>query len=253
MTGPPAVEPVTSSPLRRIDRPVLRQRWRSVAFLHWPVRPQDVAPLLPAGTVPDVLDGRTWVGLVPFLTAASGPARGPYVPWLGRFCEVNVRLYTVDVRGRRGIYFCSLDAGRLLPALGARWGLGLNYLWSRAVTTGPGDTTGGLVTYRSRRRFPGPRGAGGRVQLAVEQPLPEPTAMELFVTARWGLHVRHAGRTWYLPAEHQPWPLHRARALVVEEDLLATAGARPYGGLESVLWSPGVDTVFGRPLRVPPE
>jgi len=40
--------------------------------------------------------------------------RGPAVPYLGTFLETNVRLYSVDETGRRGVVFLSLDADRAL-------------------------------------------------------------------------------------------------------------------------------------------
>ncbi|MGW5448612.1 DUF2071 domain-containing protein [Streptomyces asiaticus] len=60
------IEPVTLSTPRPVRRPTLVQRWDELTFLHWPVEPERVAPLLPAGTHPDTLDGVTYVGLVPF-------------------------------------------------------------------------------------------------------------------------------------------------------------------------------------------
>ena len=111
-------EPVSVvAPALRRPR-LLRQRWCDIAFLHWAVDPAAVAGFLPPGTRPDVLDGRTYVGLIPFRLVGAGISRSPGVPYLGSFLETNVRLYTVDRLGRRGVYFCSLDAQRALPVLG---------------------------------------------------------------------------------------------------------------------------------------
>ncbi|MDT7660025.1 MAG: uncharacterized protein QOF38_4740, partial [Pseudonocardiales bacterium] len=80
-------EPVTSAapPLR--GRQIMHQRWEDVAFLHWRVEPERVAPLLPPGTRPDVFDGSSWVGLIPFRMVDAGPFAAPRVPWLGTFAE----------------------------------------------------------------------------------------------------------------------------------------------------------------------
>jgi uncharacterized protein YqjF (DUF2071 family) len=37
--------------------------------------------------------------------------------------------------------------------------------------------------------------------------------LESFLTARWGLHVAHLGRTWYLPNTHVTWPLRAAEVV----------------------------------------
>jgi uncharacterized protein YqjF (DUF2071 family) len=116
----PDTEPVspTAPPLARPH--LLRQQWRDVTFLHWAVRPDAVARFLPPGVRPDVLDGWTYVGLVPFRMVGAGFARGTAVPWAGTFLETNVRLYLVDATGRRGVVFFSLDTDRALAVAAAR-------------------------------------------------------------------------------------------------------------------------------------
>lgn len=111
------IEPVTLSTPRPVRRPTLVQGWHELTFLHWPVEPDRVAGLLPFGTRPDTLDGVTYVGLVPFRMRGVGLGPGPGLPYLGTFCETNVRLYSVDDQGRRAVVFRSLDAARLLPVL----------------------------------------------------------------------------------------------------------------------------------------
>ena len=40
----------------------------------------------------------------------------------------------------------------------------------------------------------------------------EPTELDHFVSARWGLHTRWWGRTLPVPNRHEPWPVHDAEA-----------------------------------------
>lgn len=72
---------------------------------------------------------------------------------------------------------------------------------------------------------------------------------ELFLelTARFGMHTRFGGRTFFLPVSHRSWPLHRAGLVHLDDGLLGAVGLDVAGPPESVLFSPGVDTVFGRP------
>src|SRR4051812_25860958 len=46
------VEPVPPPAPRAAGRTVFTQGWRALAFLHWAVAPERVAPLLPPGTRP---------------------------------------------------------------------------------------------------------------------------------------------------------------------------------------------------------
>lgn len=234
-------EPVTPTTPRPVSRTVFTQGWRDATFLHWATDPDAVAPLLPAGTVPDTLDGATYVGLIPFRMQRIGLLGAPGLPYLGSFAETNVRLYSVDERGRRGVVFASLDADRLLPVLAARWVARLPYLWSRMRIRRDGDR----VAYTSLRRWPGPREAHSRVVVRVGAPITGPGPLERFLTGRWGLHEPFGRRTAYWPNEHPEWPLHRAELVELEESLVAAAGLSVAGAPDSVLFSLGVDVRFG--------
>ncbi|MBI0298273.1 DUF2071 domain-containing protein [Streptomyces sp. PRKS01-29] len=241
------IEPVTLSTPRPVRRPTLVQRWEELTFLHWPVEPERVAPLLPAGTRPDTLDGVTYVGLVPFLMRGVGFGPGPGLPYLGTFCETNVRLYSVDGQGRRGVVFRSLDAARLLPVLVGRLTVRLPYRWSTMRLRRAND----VLTYScGPLRRPADRGRMSRAVVRTGGAIAEPTRLERFLTARWGLHVTWHGRTVHLPNDHPPWPLHRAELLELDDGLVAAAGLPPMTGPPvSVLYSPGVPVRFGTPQR----
>ena len=240
-------EPVSRNAPALRGPALLDQVWRDLAFLHWRVDPALVAPLLPRGVVPDTYDGTSWVGLIPFRLTDARFGSGPVLPYVGSFAETNVRLYGVDAAGRRGVVFASLEAERLAFVLGARLALRLPYTWARMRASHEGDR----YTYTGRRRWPGPRGIGAHVEVevlpgGVDDPLAD------FLTARWGLFTRTLGRTWFLPNEHDAWPLRPARALRLDDHLLAAAGLPGVADRspDSVLFSTGVRTRFGSPSRV---
>ncbi|MGA8851387.1 MAG: DUF2071 domain-containing protein [Aeromicrobium sp.] len=225
------------------------QDWDRITFVHWAVDPERVAPLLPAGTRPDVLDGATYVGLIPFQMHGAGFGRGPAVPYFGTFAETNVRLYSIDPQGRHGVVFRSLEASRLMVSLGARFSFGLPYTWAHMRVRHDGDR----LTYTTRRRWPRPRDAGGTMQVRVGDPV-VPSPVDQFVTARFGLHTRWLGRTLWIPNHHEPWPLRSAQIDRLDDTLVAAAGLpgivhRPP---DSVVHSDGIRTTFGLPQHVAP-
>ncbi len=224
----------------------MSQSWRDLTLVHWAVEPVEVERFMPPGVFPDTFEGHTYVGLVPFRMVDAGFGNGPAVPWLGTFLETNVRLYSVDDTGRRGIVFLSLDADRLAVVLGARAALRLPYRWAR-MSYGARDVAGrGQHTYESSLR--GPAHAVSRLVVRVGDRR-EPTELDHFLTARWGLHTRAWGRTLFVPNAHEPWPLHDVEVVELDDGLVASVGLPGVARRtpDHVAFSPGVTTRFGRP------
>ena len=237
------LRPITHEAPPLAGRAIASQRWNDLTFLHWRVPSDAVAPLLPAGVEPDEFDGSSWVGLIPFRLDRATLFGSPPVPYLGSFIELNVRLYGVDWWGRRGVVFRSLEASRLAAVAAARAAFGLPYFWSRTRM----QREGSLLGYDSQRHGGGPSSV---VRSRIGNPINTGPLAD-FLTARWGLFTRRAGKTLWVPNEHPPWRLHAAELLDLDDGLIAAAGLpgvvdRPP---DSVLYSPGVTTRFGRPSR----
>lgn len=221
---------------------IMDQRWTDAVFLHWRIPEAAAAAFMPPGVVPDVFDGSAWVGLIGFRMQKAGIGRGPAVPFFGDFNEINVRLYSREPDGTRGVVFLSLDADRLAVVLAAR-AAGIPYVWSHARfrAAHPGSPSTGYSVRRFRR--------GARSDFAVVPALDDAAEdpLSIHLTARFGLHSRFRDRTLFIPNTHSPWPLHRAELTVLEDGLISAAGLEVAGPPESVLFSPGVRTQFGRP------
>src|SRR3954462_2189085 len=114
---------------------IMEQKWVDAVFLHWRIPRPVASSFMPPGVVPDSFDGSDWVGLIGFSMRGAGLGRGPGVPYLGSFIEVNVRLYSREPDGTRGVVFLSLDASRLAAVLAAR-AAGIAYVWSRTTSRG---------------------------------------------------------------------------------------------------------------------
>jgi uncharacterized protein YqjF (DUF2071 family) len=220
---------------------ILRQAWRELTFLHWAVDPSEVAHFFPPGVAPDTFERCTYVGLVPFRMVDTGFPHGPAV--LGAFLETNIRLYSIDSSGRRGVVFLSLDTDRLTVVAAARTIFGLPYRWARMTHVADGNQHTYTSTLRRMQ-------ASSTVTVRTGDPL-EPGPLEHFLTARWGLHTHRARRTWYLPNDHPLWHLHTAELIEFEDrGLLASVGltglTRPP---DHVMYSPGVPAEFALPFR----
>jgi uncharacterized protein YqjF (DUF2071 family) len=142
------------------------------------------------------------------------------------------------------VLFRSLETARLAVVPVVRGGLGVPYTWARMRITRSGDR----ISYDSVRRWPR-RGLHSRLTVRIGDDV-TPTPLETWLTARWGAHTRKAGRTWWMPNEHEPWPLRSAEIVALDDDLMAAAGVTVAGRRLRALFSPGVHTRFGRPTRL---
>jgi uncharacterized protein YqjF (DUF2071 family) len=250
-----SVDDISASPPERIGSRTMRQRWSDLAFLHWAVPLDAVQRLLPDGLRVDVFDGAAWVGIVPFRLDITLP-RLPFMPWLSRFAEVNVRTYVVGPDGRRGIWFLSLDAAHLAAVLVARRTYRIPYVWSRSNVHREGRS----IRYETERRWPRQHDAALTAEVKPES-FVSPDAfspLERFLTCRWRLY---SPAPLELPArriglcatqvEHPPWPLWRAICPSLHETLLQAAGIERPSEPALAHFSTGVDVWFGARVRVP--
>ena len=235
----------------RIDRPAMLQRWTQLSFVHWAYEPEAVQGILPPELAVDPFDGAAWVGLIPFRLAIRRPGV-PYVPWLSRFAETNLRTYVIGPDGRRGIWFLSLDAARFAAVAVARSSYRLPYMWADAAIRTRHDT----IRYLGTRRWPAPS-ATYDLTLRIGASVDRPSELERFWTARWHLF---SPAPQPLPPRrieldvttvaHPPWPLHRAEVVALEETLLRASGLPEPSGAPIALYSPGVSTRFAPRVRI---
>ncbi|HUS61003.1 MAG TPA: DUF2071 domain-containing protein, partial [Acidimicrobiales bacterium] len=213
----------------------------------WRFEPDAVQRLLPKGLEVETCDGSAWVGLVPFVLRVGLPHLRP-VPWVSEFAETNVRTYVRSADGESGIWFFSLDAARLGAVLVARTTYRLPYFWSRMHI----DRTSDAIGYRCQRRWPGPRGARStaRIEIGERFESDELTPLDHFLTARWALYSAPRSGLHHARAHHDPWPLHRARAVQLHDELILAAGLPAPQGEPLVHYSPTVEVRIGWPHQL---
>jgi uncharacterized protein YqjF (DUF2071 family) len=187
------------------DRWRWRQSWRDLLFAHWPVPSSLLRPLVPSALELQEFDGVAWLGLVPFRMAGVMRRPWPDLPWLSAFPELNVRTY-VELDGKPGVWFLSLDASNALAVWAARRFFYLPYYRAQMRLT----EDAGRFRYSSSR-------AGAEFQAAYE-PTSEPYlasagSLEHWLTERYCLYASSPdGSIWRNEVHHHPWPLQAAQA-----------------------------------------
>ena len=169
----------------------------------------------------DTHDGLAWVGITPFTMWGVRPAFAPPLPYFNRSHELNVRTY-VHLNGVPGVWFCSLDAGNAVAALGARVAFDLPYFRAR-MSLGRRNRT----LYFASRRV-GRRAAPAEFEAAwtVGDRLGEasPGSLDFFLIERYCLYAARGGRIYRARIFHRPWPLHSALLSSCRSTMLESQG-----------------------------
>ena len=228
-----------------VARAAMVHWWEELTFIHWRYDPDVVQRLLPPGLTVETFDGVAWVGLVPFFLRVGLP-KVRSVPWLSRFAETNVRTYARSQDGTSGVWFFSLDAARLGAVVIARSTYRLPYFWSKMGI----ERSSSRIEYRCERRWPGPAAASAAtIEIGPRYDPAELTALDHFLTARWALFSAPRVGLRHARAFHDPWPLHRAE-IVRLDDTLVTAAALPAPeGQPLVHFAPSVTVRIGWPTK----
>jgi uncharacterized protein YqjF (DUF2071 family) len=196
------------------------QTWCDLLFAHWRVPEEQLRRVVPPSLPLHLYDdGSAWLGITPFVVKGLRLRGTPPLPWVSEFPELNVRTY-VEVGGKPGIYFLSLDAARRAAVIAARRTYRLPYFHARMGA----DKVGARIDYESERidssgppaRF---RGSYAPAGARTDDPL-----------ARW-LAERYCayttdkqGRALRIEIHHPPWPLQPADGRLDAQGMADQAG-----------------------------
>lgn len=201
----------------------MAQTWHDLLFAHWPVQPELLRCVVPSELALDTFDGTCWVGVAPFHMSGIRLRGLPALPGLSRFPELNVRTY-VTFGGKAGVYFFSLDAGRLLAVWAARTLYLLPYFHARMRAEVEDD----WIAYSSRRLWSGNQGHAaefrGRYRPIAPVQLRKNDSLELWLTERYCLYTAKSGCLYSAEIHHQPWPLQDAEAEIQTNTMAAASG-----------------------------
>ena len=197
-----ATERLLRARVRPTRRPVMRQRWDDLFFLHWEYAAEAIQSRLPAGLTVDTFEGKAYLGVVGFRMNAVRPLGLPALPWLSYFNELNVRTYVRDASGEPGVWFFSLDCDRAPAVVIARAGFGLPYEHA-AMSFGP------ALAQSCRRQ--GARETAHYAWSAVSAPqIAVPGSLEFHLAERYSFFSVRGGRFVRGQVHHSPYELSQA-------------------------------------------
>jgi uncharacterized protein YqjF (DUF2071 family) len=201
------------------------QTWCDLLFAHWRVPPEQLRRVMPPALPLHLYDdGSAWLSVTPFSVTGLRLRGTPPLPWVSHFPELNVRTY-VELDGKPGIYFFSLDAGRRAAVMAARRTYRLPYFHARMSV----NKVGARVHYKSERidssgpaaRFRASfRPVGGRSDDRLARWLAERYCA-------YTLDERQ--RPLRIDIHHPPWPLQPAEAELDAQGMADQIGVRLEG------------------------
>ena len=229
----------------------MHQTWGKLLFMHWPIEPEVLRPLVPLRLSLDTFDNKAWIGIVPFTMWDVRASFLPPIPGTSAFHELNVRTY-VHHNGVPGVWFFSLDAANALAVWGARTFYHLPYFsaemslnqTAREITytstrTGTDnyarffaeDNDGFSADFTSNRLRDAPP-AELKTSWNIGESLPESAAdsLEFFLTERYCLYAYHQRELSRARIFHPPWPLHSARLGAFESTMIESLGITASAG-----------------------
>lgn len=239
-------------------RPFLTAEWRYLVMLNYEVDPSILEPLVPAGTVLDLWQGRPRASVVGF-KFSNTRVLGATVPFHRDFDEVNLRFYVQrhlpDGDIRRGVVFVRELVPRVAVALLARLAYNEPYRVVPMRSTVPDAPTEapGRLRYEWR--------GGARWQhlaaTAVGAPtVPAPASEAAFITEHhWGYTRQRDGGTIEYEVAHPVWRVWAADRPQLDADLVGLYGQPFVRALSapsvSALIAEGSPVIVYPPTRLP--
>jgi uncharacterized protein YqjF (DUF2071 family) len=198
-------------------------RWHDLLFAHWPIRPERLRSLIPAGLEIDTFDGWAWIGIVPFHMTGIRLRKMPELCSLA-FPELNVRTYVRrrqrDGSEKSGVWFLSLDAA-------SRFGVCVARNWYRLpyhLADIDFDSDNDGYRFRNRRRA-SPVNSGAlelRYRPIGEACIAEIGTLEHWLVERHSLFAQcRSGRIACADIYHEPWQTQPAEAEIARNTMLA--------------------------------
>ncbi|MAO37511.1 MAG: hypothetical protein CMP12_16700 [Zunongwangia sp.] len=106
------------------------QEWNNALFLHYQVDLNELEKFVPKELEIDLFDGKPWISVVAFTMEKIRPKNLPCFPPISNFDEINIRTY-VKSNNKTGVYFLSIEGGKMLSCKIARGISELPYRFSK--------------------------------------------------------------------------------------------------------------------------
>ena len=206
------------------------QEWNKAVFLHWKVMVDELRTFVPGHLEIDLFEGNAWVSVVAFTMNKIRPRILPAFSPVSDFDEINIRTY-VRRNNKQGVYFLSIEGGKLLSCKMARGLSGLPYRYS-----GMKREKGRYVS--TNERF----GDVLKLSFMTGETVLQKDSLDKWLTERYALFQDIGQDIHEFDIHHIEWPLKK---IDVEELTLSYPrfSSLVKGLPDKIHYSPGVQVV----------
>lgn len=173
------------------------QEWNKALFFHYKIDSSILKGLVPDELEIDEINGSAWVSLVAFTMEKIRPRFLPAFSPISDFEEINLRTY-VTKDGKAGVYFLSIEAGKLISAIVAKTLSGLPYEKSNLQRT-----ENSYQANHEKRNF------SLLADFHVGMKVKHKTALDLFLTERYCLYLEENNQLFRYETHHLPWNINQ--------------------------------------------
>ncbi len=173
------------------------QEWNKALFFHYKIDSCLLRKFVPKDLEIDEINGSAWISLVAFTMEKIRPHFLPAFPPISDFDEINLRTYVIKDQ-KPGVYFLSIEAGKLLSVLIAKSLSGLPYEKSRIKRT----ENSYQATY-PKRNF------SLLADFEIGTEVTHKTDLDLFLTERYCLYFGKNNQLFRYEIQHLPWKINQ--------------------------------------------
>ncbi|MFC6602234.1 YqjF family protein [Ectobacillus funiculus] len=223
---------------------IMRQTWRNLLFLHWPIPLEKLRPHIPSPLQIDTFNGSAWLGVILFVLEGIYPRGISAVSLTPKFPEINVRTY-VKYEGKPGIYFMSIDVENWASLKIAKRWYRLPYHSAQISFQKEGQTFHFHSTRKGNANTP--ISFKGKYAPVSEIYFPKKGTVDHWLTERYCLYSSNDGVNIYCgEIHHRPWPLQKAAIEIVRNTLFTAfhfdlSEVKPIAhfstGVDSLMWN----------------
>lgn len=196
---------------------VMRQKWRNVSFIHWPVSQKALRAIIPQSLEIDTYHHQAWIGIVIFEMESihiRGMSSFSLTP---SFPEINIRTY-VSHKGIPGIYMIDIDVDNWMTAKAAKTLFRMPYHMANISIE---KSTNAFHYESSRLINPAIKGEGFITPIS-DIYVSDKDSLDYWLMERYRLYHVKNGKVYKADIHHQAWELQKAEAKIHKNTQLSS-------------------------------